>query len=353
MKRWWRVLGIVLLVSMLLTSAASAGTCGSYLYLPDEVGTVKMGSPYQDGTLGTYFDLILGGVDGGFDIRDDTWPGWCADWNLFIEGPYPPTNDPYVYTLPRIYSSLDPELSLKCPTCAGDEQWDKINWLLNNRPVGSINGPNFWEMQAAIWYLADTDAPDLAYLWPSSLMPSYSTAKIAELVADAHANGVDFCPGVGQIAAVIVYIDQEWRQTGQPTQLVFIEVGVTEILQEPEGVGTPGYWKNHPEAWPLTELTIGGKVYTQQAALDLLTQAEKGDKSLTLFRALVAALLNKAAGNNTTCIDSTIVGAQTWMQANPTGSRVKASSDAWKVAEPMYELLDAYNNGLLCAPSRG
>jgi len=24
------------------------------------------------------------------------------------------------------------------------------------------------------------------------------------------------------------------------------------------GTGTPGYWKNHPEAWPVEEITIGG-----------------------------------------------------------------------------------------------
>ena len=34
------------------------------------------------------------------------------------------------------------------------------------------------------------------------------------------------------------------------------------------------------------------------------------------------------------------------------GSAVAGSSAAWKVGEPLYLMLDAYNNGLLCAPHR-
>jgi len=35
------------------------------------------------------------------------------------------------------------------------------------------------------------------------------------------------------------------------------------------------------------------------------------------------------------------------------GSGVKASSHAWQQIAPTYQLLDDYNNGLLCAPHRG
>ena len=31
---------------------------------------------------------------------------------------------------------------------------------------------------------------------------------------------------------------------------------------------------------------------------------------------------------------------------------VAGSSDAWKLGEPMHQLMDAYNNGLLCAAHR-
>jgi hypothetical protein len=36
----------------------------------------------------------------------------------------------------------------------------------------------------------------------------------------------------------------------------------------------------------------------------------------------------------------------------PVGSNVAASSPAWAIGEPLHQQMDAYNNGLLCAPHR-
>ena len=58
------------------------------------------------------------------------------------------------------------------------------------------------------------------------------------------------------------------------------------------GTGTPGYWKNHPEAWPVDEITIGGVTYTKVEAIAIMNTPEKGDKTYTMFSALVAATLN-------------------------------------------------------------
>ena len=79
----------------------------------------------------------------------------------------------------------------------------------------------------------------------------------------------------------------------------------------------------------------------------------KGDKTLTMFPALVAAKLNVMIGNEASCIADTIAAADSWMYAYPPGSGVKANSDAWDMGEYLYWKLDAYNNGYLCAPSRG
>src|SRR6185295_7670920 len=32
------------------------------------------------------------------------------------------------------------------------------------------------------------------------------------------------------------------------------------------GTGTPGYWKNHPAAWPVASITVGGITYTKAQA---------------------------------------------------------------------------------------
>ena len=128
-----------------------------------------------------------------------------------------------------------------------------------------------------------------------------------------------------------------------------VEFGNTYICG---GTGTPGYWKNHPEAWPVDEITIGGVPYTKAEAIDLLDSPVKKDKTFTMFQALVAAQLN-VLDNVSECIAGTISAADAWMaNYGPVGSGVEGRSDAWKEGESLYEELDAYNNGELCAPSR-
>jgi hypothetical protein len=124
----------------------------------------------------------------------------------------------------------------------------------------------------------------------------------------------------------------------------------------PPGTGTPGYWKNHPEAWPVKEITIGNVTYTKDEAIANMSKSEKGDKTYTMFRALVAAKLNVMVGNDNSCIADTIEDADEWMATNgPIGSGVKAGGkkSPWRDGEPLYEELDDYNNGdLPCAKSR-
>jgi SdrD B-like domain len=118
------------------------------------------------------------------------------------------------------------------------------------------------------------------------------------------------------------------------------------------GTGTPGYWKNHSEAWPVSTITVGGVVYTKAQAIAWLGKVGK-DKTTTMFSSLVPAMLNVLIGNPSSCIMSTIVAADAWMATNgPVGNNVPASSPAWAIGEPLHQLMDAYNNGLGCAPHR-
>ena len=79
------------------------------------------------------------------------------------------------------------------------------------------------------------------------------------------------------------------------------------------------------------------------------------DVTYILFRSLVAAKLNVLIGNDSSCIVGTIAAADAWMaDYGPIGSDVKAGGkdSPWRVGEPLYETLDDYNNGDLCAPHR-
>jgi len=122
------------------------------------------------------------------------------------------------------------------------------------------------------------------------------------------------------------------------------------------GTGTPGYWKNHADAWPVPGLTVGGVYYTKAQMITWLGKVGK-DKTTTMFSSLVSARLNVIIGNDSSCVASTIVAADLWMTKplvgyGPVGSGVMASSPAWTIGEPLHQQMDAYNNGLLCAPHR-
>jgi len=151
------------------------------------------------------------------------------------------------------------------------------------------------------------------------------------------------------------YASVDWETDGLWAKDYSNQVS-TDIPCEPSvGTGTPGYWKNHPDAWPVEEITIGGETsYTRDEAIDLMQRPVKGDKTYTMFKALVAAKLNVLIGNESGCVDSVISDADAWMAENPVGSGVKAGGkkSPWRVGEPLYETLDAYNNGELCAPHR-
>lgn len=156
---------------------------------------------------------------------------------------------------------------------------------------------------------------------------------------------------------LVLGLSAAWMSPGPATVRACVSTTPTHTptpTPPPPGTGTPGYWKNHPEAWPMDEITIGGVTYTKDEAIVIMNTPEKGDKTYTMFRALVAAKLNVLIGNESSCIGGAISAADDWLIRNPVGSSVKAGGkdSPWREGEPLYETLDAYNNGLLCAPPR-
>ena len=116
---------------------------------------------------------------------------------------------------------------------------------------------------------------------------------------------------------------------------------------------TPGYWKTHPEAWPVEEITIGGVTYSKEDAIALMEMPVAKDKTYTMFDALVAAKLNVVVGSDVSCVAGIISAAEDWMAAyGPVGAGVGAGgkNSPWREGEPFYGILDQYNNGELCVP---
>lgn len=117
------------------------------------------------------------------------------------------------------------------------------------------------------------------------------------------------------------------------------------------GAHSQGFWKNHLGSWPVDSVTVGGVTYDARTARNLMKRPPKGDQTWTLYRQLLAAILNVANGTCSSCIQSTIDAANQWLAAHPLGSGVKGSSPAWEGnGEDLAETLEAYNRGMLCAP---
>ncbi|HEX3530839.1 MAG TPA: SdrD B-like domain-containing protein, partial [Thermoanaerobaculia bacterium] len=109
------------------------------------------------------------------------------------------------------------------------------------------------------------------------------------------------------------------------------------------GTGTLGYWKNHASAWPVSQITVGGVTYSTAHAILWMSTPSSGDKTIDLFKQLVAAKLNVLAGNAPSCISDTITAADNWLATYPLGSDVSGSSAAWTTGGPLLTTLDNYN----------
>ncbi len=131
-------------------------------------------------------------------------------------------------------------------------------------------------------------------------------------------------------------------------------LGAFEFTGSAGGTGTVGYWKNHPQAWPVDTIVIGGVTYTRDEAIAIMKTSNSRDATYKMFKQLVAAKLNVYIGNDSSCIADTIAAADAWMATyGPVGSGVKTNKPAWQnEGAALHEALDAYNNGLLCAPHR-
>jgi N-acetylneuraminic acid mutarotase len=111
-----------------------------------------------------------------------------------------------------------------------------------------------------------------------------------------------------------------------------------------------GYWKNHPQAWPVTELQLGNVTYTQDQLLSILHEPVRGNGLLILAHQEIAAKLNIANGADGSCIQQTLADADALigdLVVPPVGDGYLAPRDVSALAET----LDQYNGGQLCAPS--
>ena len=111
---------------------------------------------------------------------------------------------------------------------------------------------------------------------------------------------------------------------------------------------SPGFWKNHPDIWPVESLELGGVAYTKDELLNFLDNNTVDgvhaarDMSIKLARFLVAAKLSILDGSDPTDIESVIAAADEFLTHNAPGSR--PGGRARKCARDIKNSLDTYVN---------
>jgi hypothetical protein len=183
------ILTVLLLSGILMTTALAFPISDVTMYV-------------VDGT-DSYFLITLSGIPTGEEIYDGDYLGWCfdRDHTMLREN----------YLTVELWSSLNPPV-LQAPKV---QEWDKINYLLNNKDSYAI-----MDIQVAIWYFTD---------WWSyeGLSPSQKA-----IVDEVNANGDGYVPGPNDVFAVICVPEDEC------VQMAIVELGRCPGF-------TPGFWKHN------------------------------------------------------------------------------------------------------------
>ena len=107
---------------------------------------------------------------------------------------------------------------------------------------------------------------------------------------------------------------------------------------------TQGYWKNHPDAWPVSSLTLGTVTYTKAQLLSIFGAPVKGNGLISLAHQLITAKLNGAT-SSTPGIGQAIADADALIGSlvvPPVGAGYLAPSST----SSLIGTLDNWNNGV-------
>jgi uncharacterized repeat protein (TIGR01451 family) len=126
-----------------------------------------------------------------------------------------------------------------------------------------------------------------------------------------------------------------------PTQVVRLDpVGVGTILDDDFCARSPGFWKTHPEVWPVQALVIGGLEYDAAGMMALLSY-NGPNASNHLARQLVATELNLLVGSDPSILP-VVAHAHELLAAHPPGSN--PTGTAKDEVDAVKDKLDRYNN---------
>ena len=112
---------------------------------------------------------------------------------------------------------------------------------------------------------------------------------------------------------------------------------------------TQGYWKTHPDLWPVDHLILGLEDYSRDELLAVLDAPSVEDASLILANQQIAAKLNLAAGADGSEIESTVSSTDSWLTgfSGRLPYAVPPSSESGQQAVALADVLAQYNEGVI------
>jgi len=194
-------IGIATLALLMLSSIVLANVKGAtWPNLPSTMVQLTA----VDGTT-SYFISTLSSVPAGFDVQNETYPGWCIDRSVtMIRG---------VSHNVVLYSSLSP------PSALSGINWNAINYILNHKQGTMM------DVQQAIWHFTDA---------LSSISPT------AQAMVDAANANPGYDPLGGEVLAVICL----------PQDDPGAQNSIIELRAPCLGTGrSPGYWKHNVKVY--------------------------------------------------------------------------------------------------------
>jgi hypothetical protein len=109
---------------------------------------------------------------------------------------------------------------------------------------------------------------------------------------------------------------------------------------------TQGYWRTHPDVWPVTSLTLGTVTYQAAELMAILDNPAQGNGLVILAHQLIAAKLNIANGADPSDVQQTIIDADAitgGLVIPPIGNGYLPSEQTSALTETLTE----YNEGTI------
>jgi len=109
-------------------------------------------------------------------------------------------------------------------------------------------------------------------------------------------------------------------------------------------VHTQGYWKNHPEKWPVSSLKVGTIIYTKAQLLLIFDEPAAGNGLISMSHQLITAKLNVLSGAVVTAVITNAIATADAMVGNRIIPPIGGGFISPSVTSNLNDVLEQFNS---------